>query len=124
MIKGIGTDLCEVRRMADLLQDSSFLERYFTPLEQAYIRSRGKFAADSMAGHFAAKEALVKALGTGIDGVCLQDIVIDHDEQGAPFYSLKGSAKELANMKGATSLHLSITHDGGLAMAFAVLEGD
>jgi holo-[acyl-carrier protein] synthase len=124
VIKGIGTDLCQVSRMASLLADSSFLTRYFDPGEQAYILSRGKLAADSMAGHFAAKEALAKALGTGLDGVRLQDIVIQHDDKGAPSYHLKGTAKDLAESLGVTQAHLSISHDGGLAIAFTVLEGE
>ena len=124
MIIGIGTDLCQVSRMANLLADSSFLARYFAASEQAYILSRGKLAPDSMAGHFAAKEALAKALGTGLDGVRLQDIVIQHDDKGAPYYHLKGTAKVLSERMGVNQLHLSISHDGGLAIAFAVLEGE
>lgn len=124
MIIGIGTDLCQVSRMANLLADSSFLARYFAASEQAYILSRGKLAPDSMAGHFAAKEALAKALGTGLDGVRLQDIVIQHDDKGAPYYHLKGTVKDLAERMGVNQLHLSISHDGGLAIAFAVLEGE
>ena len=124
MIIGIGTDLCQVSRMANLLADSSFLARYFAASEQAYILSRGKLAPDSMAGHFAAKEALAKALGTGLDGVRLQDIVIQHDDKGAPYYHLKGTAKVLSERMGVNQVHLSISHDGGLAIAFAVLEGE
>ena len=124
MIKGIGTDLCEVSRMAKLLTGSSFLERYFSASEQAYILSRGKKAADSMAGIFAAKEALVKALGTGFDGIALKEVVVLHDEQGAPAYQLQGLAKQRADSLGVVRSHLSISHDGGMALAFAVLEGD
>ena len=66
MIIGIGTDLCQVQRMSQLLDDGSFLRRYFEQAEQAYILARGACAAQSMAGHFAAKEAFVKALGAGL----------------------------------------------------------
>ena len=124
MIIGIGTDLCEVSRMAKLLTGSSFLNRYFDGAEQAYILSRGKQAADSMAGIFAAKEALVKALGTGFDGISLLDVVVLHDARGAPSYSLRGLAKERADSLGLVQAHLSISHDGGMALAFAVLEGE
>ncbi len=124
MIKGIGTDLCEVRRMAQLLTDSSFLMRYFDEAEQQHIQSRGALAADSMAGIFAAKEALVKALGTGFDGIGLKDIVVVHDAFGAPSYQLLGPALERARAMKVTRMHLSISHDGGMALAFAVLEGE
>ena len=124
MINTIGTVRCEVSRMAKLLTGSSFLERYFDPAEQAYILSRGKMATDSMAGTFAAKEALAKALGTGYDGVDLKDIVIAHDDRGAPAYQLRGLAKERADSLGVVNTYLSISHDGGMALAFAVLEGE
>lgn len=123
MIKGIGTDLCQIERMAAQLNNQSFLRRYFDDAEQAYIITRGVFAAASMAGCFAAKEAFVKALGSGFSGIPPEDIVILHRENGAPYYDPKGKALEAVGNLGVTSLHLSISHEGGLALAFAVLEG-
>lgn len=110
--------------MAKLLTDSSFLQRYFVETEQAYIVSRGAKASESMAGIFAAKEALVKALGTGFDSIGLKDIVVAHDVYGAPSYQLLGPALERAQAMKVTRMHLSISHDGGMALAFAVLEGE
>ena len=120
MIKGLGLDLCETARMDKLLADDRFLERYFTEDETAYIRSKGRNAAQTLAGIFAAKEALVKALGTGIS-FDLKDICIRHDEAGCPFYVLKGAAAELSE---EDRFLLSISHDGGIAAAVCVREGN
>lgn len=124
MILGVGADLCAVERMSGLLGDGAFLRRYFHPSEQAYIASRGAFAAASMAGCFAAKEAYAKALGSGFGAVRPEDIVVLHRENGAPYYEVTGSALAAARGAGVRTAHLSITHDGGLALAFAVLEGE
>jgi len=124
MILGVGADLCAVERMKKLLEDSAFLQRYFHPEEQSYIRSRGALSASSMAGCFAAKEAFVKALGVGFSGIKPEDIIICHRESGAPYYALSGSAELAAREAGVINTHLSITHDVGMALAFAVLEGE
>lgn len=123
MIIGIGTDLCEISRMAGLIKDTAFLKRYFDLREQAYVLSRGVFAASAMAGIFAAKEAFAKALGCGFNGIRLEDIVVLHRDSGAPYYDLQGSAEIAAREQGVVNTHLSISHEGDLAVAFAVLEG-
>ena len=79
MIRGLGLDLCEISRMEKILSDNRFLNRYFNEGEINYIRSKGKGAAQTMAGIYAAKEALAKALGTGITFE-LKEINIFHDE--------------------------------------------
>lgn len=122
MILGIGIDLCEVPRMAEALDKPGFLARHFTEAEQAYIRGRGKSAAHSLAGHFAAKEAALKALGCGIV-LPLQEVEVLHDERGAPRYALHGKARERMEAAGGHCLHLSITHTAEMAAAVAVLEG-
>lgn len=122
MIRGVGIDLCEVARMRDALARDGFLQRYFTSQEQQYITAKGKTAAHSLAGHFAAKEAAVKALGCGIV-LPLTDIEIMHDDQGAPFFRLHGQAQARMTASGGTHLHLSITHTEQAAAAVAVLEG-
>ena len=66
MCKGLGLDLCGIARMEALLRDERFLSRYFTPAEAAYVRSKGAGAAQTLAGLYAAKEAVLKALGVGI----------------------------------------------------------
>ncbi len=119
MCKGIGLDLCEIGRMEKLLQDGRFLERYFTPGEIAYIRSRGKSAAATLAGLFAAREALGKALGGGLDFE-MKEAEVCHTEAGAPYFRLSGRLKERV---GDSRLFLSVSHDGGMAAAVCLLEG-
>ena len=113
-IRGIGLDMCEIARMQRWLEDDYSLRRLFTEEEQAYIHSKGLTAAQTMAGLFAGKEAVLKALGTGLS-IPLTDIAITHTELGQPIVSLTGKATE----KGGHIL-LSITHEAGMAAAFAV----
>lgn len=124
MIRGIGLDICSVERMAGLLADTRFLARYFDETEQAYITSRSPAAAASMAACFAAKEAFVKALGTGFDGVATHDVVIEHMPSGQPRYLLRHTAQQRMLAMGARHAHLSITHDGDMAAAVCILEGE
>ena len=119
MCKGLGLDLCDISRMEKLLADERFLNRFFTPAEAAYVRSRGVAAAATLAGLYAAREALGKALGSGIDFE-LKEAEVCHTESGAPFFRLSG---ELKKRVGENRLHLSISHDGGIAAAVCLLEG-
>ena len=114
MCKGIGIDLCEIARMQTLLDEGRSLRRMFTEEEQAYIAGKGASAAQTMAGMFAAKEAVLKALGTGMT-IPMTDIVISHTELGQPVATLTGKAAAF----GGTVL-VSITHEAGMAAAFAV----
>ena len=114
MCKGIGIDLCEIARMQTLLDEGRSLRRMFTEEEQAYIAGKGASAAQTMAGMFAAKEAVLKALGTGMT-IPMTDIVISHTELGQPVATLTGKAAAF----GGTML-VSITHEAGMAAAFAV----
>ena len=120
MCKGLGMDLCEIARMEKQLRDDRFLARFFTPGEIEYVRSRGAGAAATLAGLFAAREALGKALGGGIDFE-LKEAEVCHTESGAPYFRLSGRLKERVD-KGR--LFLSISHDGGMAAAVCLLEGD
>lgn len=122
MIAGVGVDLCDISRMEGLLRDGKFLKRFFSEEEQAYILNKGKFAAQTMAGVFAAKEALMKALGTGIGGGAIADIRVLHDGRGAPYYDLRGEYTRIAAEKKIASIYVSITHEGGMAAAVAVAE--
>lgn len=114
--------MCEIARMEKALGDGRFLQRFFTEAEQAYIRGRGRAAGQSMAGCYAAKEAVLKALGCGIV-VPLDAVEIVHDARGAPGVQLHGEALARMTERGGTAWHLSITHDGPMAAAVAVLEG-
>ena len=113
-IRGIGLDLCEIARMQRWLENDYSLRRLFTEDEQAYIRSKGVTAAQTMAGLFAAKEAILKALGTGL-ALPMTDIHISHTALGQPTVTLTGKAAE----KGGHIL-LSITHEAGMAAAMAI----
>ncbi len=114
MCKGVGIDLCEIARMQRLLDEGHSLRRMFTPEEEAYIRGKGASAAQTMAGMFAAKEAVLKALGTGL-ALPLTDIVITHTDRGQPVAGLTGKA---AGMGG--HVMISISHEAGMAAGMAV----
>ncbi len=113
-VKGIGLDLCEIARMEQMLQESRFMRRIFTEEEQAYIAAKGGTAAQTMAGLFAAKEAVLKALGTGL-AVALTDIVISHVGRGQPVVTLTGKAAAFGGQ-----VMISITHEAGMAAATAI----
>ncbi len=113
-VRGVGVDLCEIARMQRLLDENRPLRRMFTEEEQTYIHSKGAAAAQTMAGLFAAKEAVLKALGTGMS-IAMTDVVIGHTEKGQPLVTLTGKADEMGG-----SILLSITHEAGMAAAMAV----
>jgi len=118
MIRGVGFDLCEISRMEKQAENARFLNRFFTEVEVAFILSKGKNKAQTMAGIFAAKEALTKALGTGI-AFELKDIGVLHTDAGQPYYILTGEAAKLA---GDDQFRLSISHDGCMAGAVCIRE--
>lgn len=126
MIVGLGMDLCPVERGAAMLEKPHFMQRIFTSDERAYIQSRGAGAAQSTAGMYAAKEAVLKALGTGFgpEGVSLVQVEVTHSDYGAPQVKLSDAAQERLACIGGTRVHLTITHDGGMAAAAAIAEGE
>ncbi len=120
---GLGIDVCAIARIETALQkNDGFLNRYYTLDERVYLQSRGQMAAHSAAAMFAAKEALLKALGTGLGGVGMAEIGVVHDAQGCPGYALSPKAQALLTKKGAAIAHLSLTHDAGVAVAVCILE--
>ena len=119
MIFGIGTDLCAADRMAAKLQKPAFVQRVFSPAEQALLNERGgTHRAETAAANFAAKEAFLKAAGTGF---ALTDLTVLRKESGAPYFALTGPAAEWTAANALTP-HLSLTHENGLACAFVILE--
>ena len=115
MIVGIGVDLCDVARFEESLRRTPELaERLFTPAE----RDR---PAASLAARFAAKEALAKALGAPA-GLGWHDAEVVNDEDGRPRFVVRGTVAEAMGLAGGTEVHLSLTHDGGLAAAYVVVE--
>ena len=121
MIFGIGTDLCAADRMAAKLQKPAFVQRVFSPAEQALLNERGgTHRAETAAANFAAKEAFLKAAGTGLGGFALTDLAVLRKESGAPYFALTGPAAEWTAANALTP-HLSLTHENGLACAFVIL---
>jgi len=124
MILSIGTDIIEVYRIRETIERTPrFAERVFTEFEREYCESKGAAAAQSYAGRFAAKEALLKALKTGWRGkITWHDIEIRNDDLGVPSFKLSGEAKRLLDDLGAQRIHLSISHTTEHATANVVLE--
>lgn len=123
-IIGIGTDLCAVSRMERAIEREHFYTRVFLEGERAYLNGKGKARAQSAAAMFAAKEAVAKALGTGFaKGVMPWVIEVTHAESGAPGAALHGDALTRLKEIGGARVLLSLTHEGDMAMAFAVIEG-
>ncbi|MFQ5912522.1 MAG: holo-ACP synthase [Nitrospinota bacterium] len=124
-IVGIGSDLLEVQRMAEVGKKygDRIYRRLFTRAEIAYCESKGS-PQEHYAARFAAKEAALKALGAGwARGVRWMDVEVVRTEKGPPTLLFSGAAKELAEALGVRRAHLSISHTRGLAMASVVLEG-
>lgn len=124
LIVGLGLDIAEIDRIeaAIVRHGALIIERLYTPSEAAYCESyRHKF--DRYAGRFAAKEAAMKALGTGWRrGVRWRDIEVVREPSGKPSLSLKGAAKRIAEELGMKNISLTITHSGNLALAEVIFE--
>lgn len=123
MIIGIGCDLAEVNRIYKALGLKGFAARVFTEREQAYCNGRGVQAYQSFAARFAAKEAFLKAIGTGLRGGRLTEIEVINDDLGRPQLVLHGYFKNYAASLGVERMHLTLSHTKELAMAQVILEG-
>lgn len=124
MIVGLGVDLVEVARVRRLMArwGGRFLERVFTPEEVAYALRR-RDPAEHLAARFAAKEATLKALGTGLSlGVRWREMEVRRAPGQAPTLALSGRTAALGAARGIGRLHVSLTHDAGLALAQVVAE--
>ena len=118
MIYGIGTDIVEISRLAKAIENSRFLNRYFTEAENEYFLLKNN-NPQTVAASFAAKEAFSKAMGTGISGFSLGDVQVIHDELGCPHYEFSGRAASLVAEAGL-QFSLSLTHTKTTAAAVAV----
>jgi len=122
MIAGMGIDLVEVSRFRTGKASESFLKKVFTAQELADCLALAA-GAEMLAGRFAAKEAGMKAIGSGLrQGVHFKDIEVVSDDRGAPSLRLHGKARELATAMGAFHLHVSISHTREHAVAMVLLE--
>lgn len=125
-IVGIGTDIIECLRIAQMIDRHGelFIRRVYTEHEIAYCSTK-KAATQHYAGRWAAKEAVLKALGTGwVRGISWRDVEVRHKPGGAPTVALRGGAKEVLERSGISRLHLSISHCRSHATAYAIAEGD
>ncbi|MBI3934729.1 MAG: holo-ACP synthase [Acidobacteria bacterium] len=126
MIIGIGADIAEVLRLRAAMErhGERFLHRVFTPLEIGYCRSHHN-AAERFAARFAAKEAMMKALGTGWRrGIRWRDIEVSNAASGKPELNLSGKALEICRSLGGTRVLLSLTHTDLYALAQVIIEGE
>ncbi len=115
-VLGVGIDVVEISRFEDSLARTPGLrERLFTPGEA--LRPTA-----SLAARFAAKEAIAKALGAPV-GMAWHDAEVDSEDSGRPFLILRGTVLAQADALGVISVHLSLSHDAGIASAVVVLEG-
>ncbi len=124
-IIGIGTDIVECLRIGRMIEQHGelFLGRVFTPREIRYCQSRRR-ATEHFAGRWAAKEAILKCLGTGWQkGMCWTDLEIRNDKSGAPKVHMCGAAKERAVALKISDLLLSISHCRAYATAYAIAVG-
>ncbi|SER80752.1 holo-[acyl-carrier protein] synthase [Propionibacterium cyclohexanicum] len=121
MIVGIGVDVCDVARFAAMCERRpGIVERILCPHERlADGRPR---RAESLAARFAAKEALAKALGAP-PGLAWHDAEVIVDDMGRPHFELRGTVAARAVALGVTRVHLSLSHDAGVSLAYAIAEG-
>jgi holo-[acyl-carrier protein] synthase len=125
MIRGIGIDLVELERLRGVLDrhGSRFLDRVLTADEREYC-DRHRDPVPQIAARFAAKEAALKAIGTGIAaGIGWKDVEVTRSEEGAPSLRLSGAAARIAAEMEVGVIHVSLTHDRHSAAAVVVLEG-
>jgi holo-[acyl-carrier protein] synthase len=126
-VVGVGVDAVDVARFRRVLdRRPSVASRCFTAAEQSDA-SGSADAVQSLAARFAAKEAVMKALGSGLGSFAWTDVEVRRTtgtgaSRNAPYLVLHGAASELAGARGAATLHLSLTHTDGVAMAFVVAE--
>lgn len=124
MIFGIGVDIVDTGRFERFVRENNLplLERLFTTAEFAYCAPKRQ-RATHYASRFAAKEAFLKALGTGLrDGLSWHDIEVVNDQLGKPSLRFTGKAAELYATHNLKACHLSLSHDGSAAVAMVVLE--
>ena len=122
MIVGIGVDVVDLERFDRTLERTPALSARLFREGELVLHDGSPRGRHSLAARFAAKEALIKSLG-GSTGVSWHDVVVVSDDAGAPSLVLSGGARALADSRGVSRLHLSLSHDGGVAVAYVVAEG-
>ncbi len=125
LILGCGIDLVKIERIEKIIKKwgNNFIFRIFTPLEIDYCEKKKDNKFQSYAGKFAAKEALLKALGLGLREANWKEIEIKNDELGQPIMDTSGKLKNIASTKGVSKYFISISHTKEYAVAQVILEG-
>jgi len=123
VILGIGVDLIQVQRMDRWVDQPRLIARFFHPGELEDARRRGKSMALSLAVRYAAKEALGKAMGIGLQHFALKEVQVVNNKMGKPEILLHGQASKTFAKFGGTKIHLSLTHELDNAIAMVVIEG-
>ncbi len=121
MIHGVGVDIVEIRRLEQALErwGETFVARVFTAAEQDRAR-RVRVRTQRLAARFAAKEAVMKALGLGWRTMAWREIEILNDPLGKPAVTLHGSARRVATQHGIVQVHVSLSHTHDMACATAI----
>ncbi len=122
MVIGVGCDIIEIERISQAIGRAAFVRRVYTAEEIAYCQGRGQQAAASFAARFAAKEAVLKALGTGLRGGSLQEIAVTNNALGKPEVYLSGYFASLAEQLNVKNIKISLSHSKEMAMAYVVME--
>ncbi len=124
VIIGVGIDLVQIERLEKAVDrfGEAFLQRVFCPVEISWCKKKQN-PYPCFAARFAAKEAFVKALGTGFSGgITLKDIWIERLDTGAPVLRFSNRAKQMMEELGSSSVHVSLTHERDVAAAVVVME--
>jgi len=125
LIIGCGIDLVKIERIEKIIKrwGNNFNCRIFTPLERDYCEKKKDNKYQSYAGKFAAKEALLKALGLGLRGANWKEIEIKNNELGQPIIDTSGKLKNIASTRGVNKYFVTISHTKEYATAQVILEG-
>lgn len=127
MVIGIGVDIVQVCRVEPWLENQKMLERFFNQAEIQYVQSLKAEKAQSLAARFAAKEALGKALGTGLKNIELKKLCVKNDSNGAPYFELEQDLlnpqlKRFSKSTKDVRIHLSLSHEKDYAVAMVIIE--
>jgi len=125
LIIGCGIDLVKIERIKKIIKKwgDNFTSRVFTLLEKEYCEKKKGSKYQSYAGKFAAKEALLKALGLGLRGANWKEIETINDELGQPIIGTSGKLKNIASTRGVSKYFITISHTKEYAIAQVILEG-
>ncbi len=123
MILGLGIDVVHPRRLRRWQESPGLFERFYHPDELAECRKKGDGGLLSLAARFAAKEAFGKALGSGLRGMALRDIVVTNAPDGRPVLRAIGSAREALAAAGGTEVLVSLSHEEEAAIAVVIIQG-